>query len=165
MCVCVRVCVYVSFFSFFRFLCRKIMRPSSRDEEIRARESRLTIAPAVTHSVQPWGASRSFINHASCFKHRLRAHRATSESCARAAESQVSFISVARLGPTVDFAFAVARSRSRYTVLRGVALPSPSASSSDAIHFGSATFLQWDNRFIICASTSLLCLCCGKPNA
>ena len=110
------------------------------------------------------GASRSFINHASCFKHRLRAHRATSESCARAAESQVSFISVARLGPTVDFAFAAARSRSRYIVLRGVALPSPSASSSDAIRFGSATFLQWDNRFILCTST-YCCLFYGKHNA
>ena len=47
---------------------------------------------------------------------------------------------MALLALIVDFAFAVARSQSRYTVPHGVAPRSPSASNSDAIHFGSATF-------------------------
>ena len=66
---------------------------------------------------------------------------ATTGSRARAAEFAVPFISAARLGQiVVDSAPAVARYRSRYTVRRGAAPPSPSASSSDGSHFDSATF-------------------------
>lgn len=66
----------------------------------------------------------------------------TSGSRARAAHWPASFISAARLNRTVvDSAFVVARSRSRYTVPRDAALRYSFASSSDAAHFDSGTFL------------------------
>lgn len=100
------------------------------------------IARAAVHN--PGGEAVDTLNHASSLKRRFNVHIAiaTTGSRARAAEWAVPFISAARLGQiVVDSAPAVARYRSRYTVRRGAAPPSPSASSSDGSHFDSATFL------------------------